>query len=75
MNEEERREMESLKQENERFKRWFELMENAPGEAKEIIRERALSAHYLQPILESWKRRVNELQMELNKLKSGEKEE
>lgn len=42
--------------ENERLQRWFKLLQDAPGEAKEIIRERCLSSEYVQPIVEDWKR-------------------
>ena len=35
--------------------KWFQMLEAAPGEVSETIRERCLSSVYLQPILKTWK--------------------
>jgi len=67
-------ENERMLQENERVNRWIELLENAPGEAKETIRERTLSTHYLQPIVGSWRRKVEELEEKIKELEQEEHE-
>lgn len=48
-------EFQRLQEENERLQRWKSMLENAPGESHETIRERALSADYIQPVIASWK--------------------
>lgn len=63
--EEERRE-EKFNRLQEKYNGWVEMLENAPGEAHETIRERALSSHYLQPIVESWRKKVEELEAKIN---------
>jgi len=39
----------------EEYHQWIKMLENAPHESFEVIRERALSSHYLKPIVEVWK--------------------
>lgn len=63
---EERKGEEKFNRLQEKYNRWIEMLENAPGEAHETIRERALSGHYLQPIVESWRKKVEELEMKIN---------
>lgn len=71
---EQEKEVADLKQENERLRGWMEMLERAPGEAHETIRERALSSHYLQPIVGGWKNRVEELESRLRELEGMEVE-
>lgn len=39
---------------------WKKMLEAAPGEAAEVIRERCLSSQYLQPIVAVWKSKLSE---------------
>jgi hypothetical protein len=69
--EEDRKENLSLRLENERLKGWMTMLENAPGEAHETIRERCLSSHYLQPIVGSWRSKVEELEGRIGQLEAA----
>ena len=40
---------------NERWLEWYHLVESAPGEAAEVIRERVVSWWYLRPIIANWR--------------------
>lgn len=44
-----------LEAEVARLRDWKRLMEEAPGEAKEIIRQRMLESDAIEPIVKAWK--------------------
>lgn len=54
----------SLQDDLERIGRWERLMDEAPGEAREVIRERFLQSEAIAPIVEAWKRKVAELEQD-----------
>jgi len=60
-----RRLHDELEAENKRLCEWKKLMEDAPGEAREVIRERFLGGQSIKPIIESWKKENGKLKLQL----------
>lgn len=63
--------IQELRAENERLQSWKQMLEAAPGESAEVIRERCLSSDYLQPIVASWKKANAALQERLASLREA----
>lgn len=65
------RERDAARADVERLARWKLLAEHAPGECAETIRERALQADALAPIVDAWRNRVAEVERERDEARAA----